>query len=139
MKFLKALVVCFLLSLPFIYGFNIYKKRTWVLVLQSGITRLGQLSPEISESSGLALADEPATYFTHNDHATLGAPATIFKVTETGKLLKTYQISDAENKDWEDLTRDTNGNLYIADTGNNKGKRNNPYANIDNHCHPNNS
>src|SRR5688572_15457111 len=121
MKFLKALVVCFLLALPFIYGYNIVKNKTWETSPQ--VQRLGQLPSAVTESSGLEQADEADAYFTHNDHGTLGAPASIFKVSETGKLLKTYQVTGAENQDWEDLTRDSNGNLYIADTGNNSGKR----------------
>ena len=123
MKFLKALVVFLVLSLPFIYGFNIYSRGTWELA--QNVTPLGQMPSEISESSGITQADEPGTYYTHNDHGAGGAPAVLFKISETGKLLKKYTISGASNEDWEDLTSDNQGHVYIADTGNNNGKRTN--------------
>src|SRR5690606_21204803 len=56
----------------------------------------------------------------HNDR---GGNPVLFKVSETGKLLKTYQISGVGHEDWEDITRDDKGFVYIADTGNNSGKR----------------
>ncbi|MBU2949590.1 hypothetical protein KO493_02635 [Tamlana agarivorans] len=42
-----------------------------------------------------------------------------------GNLKKRITISNAKNKDWEDLTSDNFGNLYIGDFGNNKKKRKN--------------
>jgi hypothetical protein len=121
MKFLKALVVFMVISLPFIYGYNVYTRGSWETAQQ--VTPLGQLPSVISESSGLAKAAEPGTYFTHNDHGAGGTPPVLFKINESGKLLKTYTISGASNQDWEDLTNDDKGYVYIADTGNNNGKR----------------
>ncbi|WP_378017851.1 hypothetical protein [Adhaeribacter terreus] len=121
MKFLKALVVLMVISLPFIYGYNVYTRGSWELAKQ--VTPLGQLPSQVNESSGLAKAAEPGMYFTHNDHGAGGAPAVLFKVNESGKLIKSYTISGATNEDWEDLTGDNNGHVYIADTGNNNGKR----------------
>lgn len=43
--------------------------------------------------------------------------------TYSGELKKTIEIVNAENNDWEELTSDSNGNLYIGDIGNNHGKR----------------
>ncbi len=40
-----------------------------------------------------------------------------------GKIVKDIDISNADNEDWEDLTSDASGNLYIGDFGNNSGKR----------------
>ena len=119
MKFIKALVVCMVISLPFIYGYSTIKNGTWALAQK--VTNLGQMPPEISESSGLEMADEPNTFFTHSDHGNSGA--TLYKINQSGKLLKTYSVSGASLVDWEDLTRDDSGNLYIADTGNNSGNR----------------
>jgi hypothetical protein len=121
MKFWKALVVLLVISLPFIYGYNIYSRGSWELAQQ--VTNLGNLPSEVTESSGLAEADEPGTFFTHNDHGAGGTPPVLFKVSSSGKLLKKYTVSGATNQDWEDLTNDSNGNIYIADTGNNSGKR----------------
>lgn len=121
MKFLKALVVILVISLPFIYGYNIYSKGSWKVAQQ--VTNLGQLPAEVTESSGITEAGDPGTFFTHNDHGAGGAPPVIFKVSSSGKLLQKYTVSGASNQDWEDLTSDSKGNIYIADTGNNNGKR----------------
>ncbi|KAB1067931.1 hypothetical protein F6U93_08295 [Tamlana haliotis] len=40
-----------------------------------------------------------------------------------GNLKKSIEISNVKNKDWEDLTSDQHGSLYIGDFGNNKKKR----------------
>jgi hypothetical protein len=40
-----------------------------------------------------------------------------------GNIVQTIAISNAENKDWEDLTSDADGNLYIGDFGNNSNER----------------
>jgi WD40 repeat protein len=40
-------------------------------------------------------------------------------------LKQTIKIDDAKNHDWEDLAQDDQGNLYIADTGNNENNRKN--------------
>src|SRR5688572_8494131 len=119
MKFLKALVVLMVVSLPFIYGYSTIKNGTWALAQK--VTNLGQMPPDISESSGLEMADDANTFFTHSDHGN-GAPV-LYKIDHSGKLLKTYPISGASLVDWEDLTRDESGNLYIGDVGNNNGNR----------------
>ena len=81
---------------------------------------LAPLPPVLAESSGLALTG-PNTLWSHNDG---GAPALIAFDT-TGALLRTLNISNATNIDWEDLARDDFGNLYIGDFGNNANTRQN--------------
>ena len=41
----------------------------------------------------------------------------------SGKIQKTITLNNTQNNDWEDLTFDTNGNLYIGDFGNNANDR----------------
>ncbi len=54
-------------------------------------------------------------------------PQTIVPVTTSGKLARGWsgpvQIEGWRNYDWEDLALDSDGNLIIADTGNNLGTR----------------
>lgn len=119
MKFLKALVVLMVVSLPFIYGYSTIKNGTWALAQK--VTNLGQMPPEITESSGLELADEPNTFYTHSDHG--NGAAVLYKIDQSGKLLKTITVGGATLVDWEDLARDDSGNLYIGDVGNNSGNR----------------
>ena len=82
--------------------------------------RLGSLPSEINESSGLEIGNKPGTYFTHND---AGNAPELFIIDAKGKLLATLPVAGADNIDWEDLTKDTQGNIYISDTGNNSNKR----------------
>ncbi|MFV5701092.1 hypothetical protein ACM55F_04385 [Flavobacterium sp. XS2P12] len=42
---------------------------------------------------------------------------------ENGKIEKTITIENTENIDWEDITKDKDGNLYIGDFGNNDNER----------------
>ncbi|WP_405564699.1 SdiA-regulated domain-containing protein [Polaribacter sp. Asnod6-C07] len=48
----------------------------------------------------------------------------LFAVSEEGKILKEIYVK-TKNHDWEDLTADKKGNLYIGDFGNNNSKRKN--------------
>lgn len=83
--------------------------------------RVGRIDdPAIPESSGLVASRKYAgVFWTHNDS---GNPAMIFAVDRTGKTLASFKV-DARNTDWEDIAIDDAGHLYLADTGNNKGKR----------------
>ena len=40
-----------------------------------------------------------------------------------GSIVKDIDVSNVKNEDWEDLTSDDDGNLYIGDFGNNSRKR----------------
>lgn len=47
----------------------------------------------------------------------------IYGLNTKGKIVKDIDISNASNIDWEDLTSDHLGNLYIGDFGNNSKNR----------------
>lgn len=82
---------------------------------------IGRLEhPPIAESSGIIASRRyPGVYWTHNDS---GNPAVIFAVDREGKLLAEVPIM-GRNPDWEDIAVDDAGHLYIADIGNNGGRR----------------
>ena len=76
---------------------------------------------EITESSGLIVSKcQPNVFWTHNDS---GDGAFVFALDEKGEKLGTFKISDAKNRDWEDIGtfKDANGEcfLYLGDIGNN--------------------
>ena len=52
-----------------------------------------------------------------------GGNTEVYAFDLRGKLLNTLVITDAINIDWEELTSDVEGNLYIGDFGNNKNER----------------
>ncbi len=47
----------------------------------------------------------------------------VYGLDKKGAIKKDIVIQNSENEDWEDLTSDGDGNLYIGDFGNNSGKR----------------
>ncbi|MFN5417228.1 MAG: hypothetical protein ACK5B9_09240, partial [Flavobacteriia bacterium] len=47
----------------------------------------------------------------------------LFVLNFKGEIIHEVNIKDAKNKDWEDLTIDDQGNIYIADIGNNLNQR----------------
>ncbi|HEX8529646.1 MAG TPA: hypothetical protein VF646_06465, partial [Cytophagales bacterium] len=86
------------------------------------IRQIATLPAEVNESSGLAVAVPGKSYWTHNDG---GSKPALYEVDATGKLLRTLDLPGLRNRDWEDLTRDAAGNLYIGDFGNNNNTRRN--------------
>lgn len=84
------------------------------------MVKIGQLPPELRETSGLALGREARTFWTHNDGDN---PAELYEVTDEGKVKRVLKLPQLKNTDWEDLAQDTKGNLYISDLGNNANLR----------------
>ena len=78
------------------------------------------LSAVVNESSGLLNLD--GELWTHNDSG--GLPALYRIDPQNGSVIKTVQIENATNVDWEDLAADYQY-VYIGDFGNNYGNRTN--------------
>ncbi len=78
---------------------------------------VASLPTQLHETSGLAFDNN--ILWTLNDS---GNEAAIFSLSRTGKLLKSVDISNAKNVDWESIAIDDNY-LYISDTGNNFNTR----------------
>jgi hypothetical protein len=82
---------------------------------------IGKLqSDKIDEASGIQAGNE-GVYFVHNDEG-----ARIFAIDAQGLNLGEMKITDANNKDWEDITRvigEDGPLLVIADTGDNMSSR----------------
>lgn len=92
--------------------------NTFFLQAQTAQILSSQNMPlEVNETSGLALFDD--LFLTHNDSG--GSPK-VYRFTADGKMVDAITISDQKNTDWEDLAQDDQY-LYIANTGNNLGKR----------------
>jgi hypothetical protein len=82
-------------------------------------------SPDVVESSGIAASlCQPNVFWTHNDS---GDDAFVFAMSDTGKNLGTYRVTNSQNSDWEDIASykaaDGTCYLYIGDIGNNKLER----------------
>lgn len=96
-----------------------------ILFLLLGCSNYGQLTyvtklpKAIKENSGIAYYGNNKAWFIE-DH---GNDDIIYQVAFNGDLLNELSVKNAKNNDWEDLTQDPEGNIYIADTGNNSNKR----------------
>lgn len=80
---------------------------------------ISPLPPQIMESSGLQF-NKSSWLWTHNDS---GDSATLYALDLVGNLVKTLHLKNITNMDFEDITRDTSGNLYVGDFGNNLSNR----------------
>ncbi len=78
-----------------------------------------KLPEELTEVSGLYHASADSLWW-HNDG---GHGAELFLSDSRGNLLWKGALPGAINRDWEDLTADDKGNIYIGDFGNNLNRR----------------
>lgn len=82
------------------------------------LSTLATLDNSIEETSGLIYLD--GRTLTHNDS---GGGTLLFEVDElTGKITRQVAITNATNRDWEDIEQDGTY-IYIGDFGNNNGTR----------------
>ena len=56
----------------------------------------------------------------HNDG---GNSPSLYQTDGRGKLLEEVNLATLKNRDWEDITSDDNGRIYIGDFGNNRNQR----------------
>ncbi len=82
------------------------------------IREVTTLPNQIDESSGLEIENDNSLW-THNDD---GSPE-LFCFDTLGNITRIVTITNATNIDWEDITRDESGNIYIGDFGNNDNDR----------------
>jgi hypothetical protein len=74
---------------------------------------------ELHETSGLVKI-APNKFVTHTDS---GNEPKLYVFDSSGLVQRRIKVSNATNVDWEDLTMDSKGNLYIGDFGNNNNDR----------------
>jgi hypothetical protein len=82
------------------------------------IRELCALPKGLKEISGIAFADN--LLYSIEDS---GNESKVILFDLKGKIKRSIAINDTKNVDWEDLTFDTKGNLYIGDFGNNDNIR----------------
>ncbi len=88
---------------------------------QSDVLKKVFLFPNaLKEVSGIEVTHKSNLIWVLQDS---GNAAEIYGLDTKGNIAQTIAITNAENKDWEDLTSDTDGNLYIGDFGNNSNDR----------------
>lgn len=78
---------------------------------------------DIEESSGLVASTvQDGVYWTHNDS---GDSSRIFALDGDGETIGVWRLDVADARDWEAMTADAKGRLWIGDIGDNDGVRDN--------------
>ncbi|WP_294202184.1 hypothetical protein [uncultured Chryseobacterium sp.] len=80
------------------------------------------LPKKLKEVSGMALSPDKKTIWTIEDQ---GNKNMVYGLNLQGDPTADVLVENAENHDWEDITADPQGNLYIGDFGNNDNDRRN--------------
>lgn len=83
------------------------------------LTYVTELPDLLKENSGMEVLSGSVYWFINDN----GNKDHIYGVDKAGKIIRDINIKEAKNNDWEDLTKDDKGNLYIGDFGNNRSDR----------------
>lgn len=84
--------------------------------------KLGKLPNELKEISGLELFNDTLLIGINDG----GNEACLYLINFNGKIVRSIEVQNAQNVDWEDLAIDQkNELLYIGDFGNNNNSRKN--------------
>lgn len=97
-----------------------------IIVWLTGCTQIGRLTfvadinRSLNEVSAIEQDVISDTFWVIEDS---GNKNKLYQLNSSGAIIKSITIANAKNKDWEDLTIDEQGHIYIGDIGNNNGKR----------------
>ena len=83
---------------------------------------VASLNNQLDESSAIEIVEGSSLLWTIEDS---GNKNNIYGIDLKGRIVKDIDVSNSKNVDWEDLTSDQFGNLYIGDFGDNNKKRKN--------------
>ncbi|WP_439151363.1 SdiA-regulated domain-containing protein [Winogradskyella sp.] len=81
---------------------------------------IGSINNSIEEASAAEMIPNSNLIWTIQDS---GNDSELYGLDKKGKIVRDIAITNASNIDWEDLTSDYHGNIYIGDFGNNNEKR----------------
>ena len=84
----------------------------------TALKQIAELPKGLKEISGIAYANN--LLYAIEDS---GNPNEVIVMDTLGRITKNIMVSNVDNIDWEDLTFDNKGNLYIGDFGNNDNVR----------------
>lgn len=103
------------------YGFLLFVFLVWGCQQESNsLVLLYSLPKKLKEVSGVIYIPNTKLLWALEDHGNANA---IYSIDSNGKIKQTITIENTENIDWEDITTDKEGNLYIGDFGNNDNDR----------------
>lgn len=83
---------------------------------------LADLPNSLKETSAIETVNGSDLFWVIED---AGNKNNLYGLNDKGKIIKDIDIDNVQNIDWEDLTSDKDGNIYIGDFGNNSKTRKN--------------
>jgi len=92
---------------------------SWSLTAQDKFPKKFKLSTDLQEVSGLYRAGADSLWW-HNDS---GDAPRLFVSDRYGQIKQELRLEGIRNRDWEDLTADDAGYIYVGDFGNNANAR----------------
>jgi hypothetical protein len=127
MKLLKKKNLESLSSIKWGSGFSFSRSIPLLSLIFIPLSYLAQVDPLfinelpglLDEASGIECV-HPDSCWTHNDNAD---GARFYLIDENGLFISQRTLSDASQVDYEDICKDSEGNLYIGDFGNNENER----------------
>lgn len=99
-----------LLSFIFLFAINSFTQK---------LEKIAKLPDSMKEISGLCFLND-TVLVGHNDS---GNEPILYFLNLKGQKIHQVEVLDAKNSDWEDITTDGKGHLYIGDVGNNNNAR----------------
>ncbi len=99
----------------------------YLVLILSSCTNYGQLKVlsdlpgSLEENSGMVTYGDSTVWFIEDN----GNPDEIYQLNFRGDILRSLKVKNGDNDDWEDLAKDAQNNLYVADIGNNGNYRKN--------------
>lgn len=99
----------------------------YLLLILNSCTNYGQLKVlsnlpgSLEENSGMVTYGDSTVWFIEDN----GNPDEIYQLNFRGDILRSLKVKNGDNDDWEDLAKDAQNNLYVADIGNNGNYRKN--------------
>lgn len=107
----KRKLIILIIALVFLaFLWNIYKNYS---------NKLLSVTHHLDEISGIEF-DKSGNLWAINDS---GNTTEIHQIDTLGNIIKSININNAKNIDWEDLTQNSFGHFFIGDFGNNQNKR----------------
>lgn len=104
---MKNALFCLVLSL--LYSISFGQK----------LEKIAKLPEVLNEISGICFLND-TVLVGHNDG---GNDPILYFINLKGKVIHLVEVTGAKNNDWEDITSDGKGHIYIADIGNNNNSR----------------